>query len=137
FRPGDRARPAARGPGRPAGRRRLSRQRRPGRADEAAGGRSRVGPSGGIMSDFLFFIEVTLAGLGSGALLSLVALAFVLIYKATRVINLAVGEILMMGGYFFFAFAAGWGLSPWIAIPLAVGGGAAIGALVERGVIRR
>lgn len=89
------------------------------------------------MSDLLFFIEVTLAGLGSGALLSLVALAFVLIYKATRVINLAVGEILMMGGYFFFAFAAGWGLSPWIAIPLAVGGGAAIGALVERGVIRR
>lgn len=89
------------------------------------------------MSDVLFFIEVTLAGLGSGALLSLTALAFVLIYKATRVINLAVGEILMMGGYFFFAFAAGWGLSPWLAIPAAIGGGAAIGALVERGVIRR
>lgn len=89
------------------------------------------------MSDFLFFVEVSLAGLGSGALLSLTALAFVLIYKATRVINLAVGEILMMGGYFYFAFAAGWGLSPWLAIPLAVGGGAAIGALVERGIIRR
>ncbi|HRP79192.1 MAG TPA: branched-chain amino acid ABC transporter permease [Aquamicrobium sp.] len=89
------------------------------------------------MSDYLFFIEVSLAGLGSGALLSLTALAFVLIYKATRVINLAVGEILMMGGYLFFAFAASMNLSPWLAIPLAIAGGAAIGALVERGIIRR
>jgi len=89
------------------------------------------------MSDLLFFVEVSLAGLGSGALLSLTALAFVLIYKATRVINLAVGEILMMGGYFFLAFAAGWGLSPWLAIPAAIAGGALIGAVVERGIIRR
>lgn len=89
------------------------------------------------MSEFLFFIEVSLAGLGSGALLSLTALAFVLIYKATRVINLAVSEILMMGGYFFFAFAAGMRLSVWVAIPLAVAGGGLIGAIVERGIIRR
>ncbi|MCO6391816.1 branched-chain amino acid ABC transporter permease [Aliihoeflea aestuarii] len=89
------------------------------------------------MSDFLFFLEVSLAGLGSGALLSLTALAFVLIYKATRVINLAVSEILMMGGYFFFALAAGMSLSPWVALPLAIAGGGLIGAIVERGVIRR
>lgn len=89
------------------------------------------------MSDFLFFLEVSLAGLGSGALLSLTALAFVLIYKATKVINLAVSEILMMGGYFFFAFAAGMSLSPWLAIPLAIAGGGLIGAVVERGIIRR
>lgn len=88
------------------------------------------------MSDLLFFIEVTLAGLGSGALLALTALAFVLIYKATRVINLAVGEMLMLGGYLFFAFAAGLGLPAWAAIPLAVAGGGAIGAVVERGLIR-
>lgn len=89
------------------------------------------------MSDLLFFIEISLAGLGSGALLSLTALAFVLIYKATRVINLAVGETLMMGGYFFFALAAGMSLPVWIAIPLAVAGGGLIGAIVERGIIRR
>ena len=88
------------------------------------------------MSDWLFFIEVSLAGLGSGALLSLTALAFVLIYKATQVVNLAVGEILMLGGYLFFAFAAGMGLSPWVAIPLAVIGGGIVGGIVERGIIR-
>ncbi len=85
----------------------------------------------------LFFLEVTLAGLGSGALLSLTALAFVLIYKATKIINLAVSELLMMGAYFFLAFAAGMGMSAWLAIPLAVAGGGLIGAVVERGIIRR
>ena len=88
------------------------------------------------MSDWLFFIEVSLAGLGSGALLALAALAFVLIYKATQVVNLAVGELLMLGGYLFFAFAAGWGLPAWAAVPLAVIGGGLVGAVVERGIIR-
>lgn len=88
------------------------------------------------MTDLLFFFEVTLAGLGSGALLSLTALAFVLIYKATRVINLAVGEILMLGGYLFFAFAAGLELPAWVAIMLAVAGGGLVGAIIERGMIR-
>lgn len=87
--------------------------------------------------ELLFFFEITLAGLGSGALLSLTALAFVLIYKATKIINLAVSELLMMGAYFFLALAAGWGLSPWLAIPLAIAGGGVIGAVVERGIIRR
>lgn len=84
----------------------------------------------------LFFTEVTLAGLGSGALLALTALAFVLIYKATRVINLAVGEMLTLGGYLFLAFAAGAGLSVWLALPLAIAGGGVLGAVIERGLIR-
>ncbi|WP_340110107.1 branched-chain amino acid ABC transporter permease [Pikeienuella sp. HZG-20] len=86
--------------------------------------------------ELLFFIEVSLAGLGSGALLALTALSFVLIYKATRVVNLAVGELLMLGAYLFFAFAAGLGLPVWAALPLAVIGGGAVGAVIERGVIR-
>lgn len=52
--------------------------------------------------DWLFLFEVVLSGLGSGALLALTGIAFVLIYKATKVINLAVGEMLMLGAYFFF-----------------------------------
>ncbi|WP_420392204.1 branched-chain amino acid ABC transporter permease [Acuticoccus sp.] len=88
------------------------------------------------MNELLFFTEVSLAGLGSGALLALTALSFVLIYKATRVINLAVGEILMLGGYLFLAFASGLGLPAWAAIPLAIAGGGIVGAVVERGIIR-
>ncbi|MDF2142877.1 branched-chain amino acid ABC transporter permease [Paenirhodobacter sp. CAU 1674] len=89
-----------------------------------------------MSDDLLFFTEVTLAGLGSGALLALTALSFVLIYKATRVINLAVGETLMLGGYLFLAFAAGMGLPVWAALPLAIAGGGVLGAIVERGLIR-
>ena len=86
--------------------------------------------------DWLFFTEVSMAGLGNGALLALTALAFVLIYKATKIINLAVGEVLMLGGYLYFAFAAGLGLPAWAAIPLAVIGGGIVGGIVERGIIR-
>lgn len=86
--------------------------------------------------DWLFLGEVTLAGLGSGALLALTGLAFVLIYKATRVVNLAIGEILMLGGYLFFGFASGLALPIWLAVVLAVIGGGLFGAVIERTVIR-
>ncbi len=85
--------------------------------------------------DPLFFAEITLAGLGSGALLALVALAFVLIYKATRVVNLAIGEMLMIGAYLFLSLFVGLGLSPWLAVPLVLAGGALLGFVIERGII--
>ena len=86
--------------------------------------------------DALFLFEVTLAGLGAGALYSLTGVAFVLIYKATRVVNIAIGEMLMMGAYLFLAFSAGLGLPVWLAIPGALLVSGALGALVERSVIR-
>lgn len=86
--------------------------------------------------DPLFFVEVTLAGLGTGALLALTGLAFVLIYKATKVVNLAIGEMLMVGAYLFLTFSAGLGLPVWAAIPLALAGGELLGAVVERSIIR-
>ena len=45
-----------------------------------------------------------------------------LIYKATRVVNIAIGEMLMIGAYLFFAFAAGMGLPIWLAIPARAAG---------------
>ncbi|WOB71440.1 branched-chain amino acid ABC transporter permease [Achromobacter xylosoxidans] len=86
--------------------------------------------------DGLFFLEVTLAGLGSGGLYALAALAFVIVYKATRVVNIAIGEFLMMGAYVFYAFAAGMAWPVWAAIAGAVALSAALGALVERVTIR-
>jgi len=86
--------------------------------------------------DWLFLAEITLAGLGSGGLLALTGLAFVMIYKATRVVNLAIGEMLMMSAYLFFALAAGFALPIWAAIIGAVLASGALGALVERTVIR-
>lgn len=86
--------------------------------------------------DWLLLLEVSLAGLGTGGLYALTALAFVIIYKATRVVNLAIGEMLMMGAYFFFALATSMQLPWWSAIAGAVMGGGLLGAVVERLAIR-
>ncbi len=86
--------------------------------------------------DWLFLLEVTLAGLGSGGLYALAALAFVIVYKATRVVNIAIGEFLMLGAYVFYAFAAGMEWPIWLAIVGAVVVSGALGAVVERLTIR-
>jgi branched-chain amino acid transport system permease protein len=86
--------------------------------------------------DWLFLSEVSLAGIGAGGLYALTGLAFVLIYKATRVVNLAIGEILMLSAYIFFGFSAGLALPFWLAAlgTLVVSG--LVGAGVERTMIR-
>ncbi len=86
--------------------------------------------------DLWLLFEIVLAGVGTGGLYALTGLAFVLIYKATRVVNIAIGEMLMMGAYIFLAFSAGLGLPIWLAIPGALLVCGALGALIERSVIR-
>ena len=86
--------------------------------------------------DWLFLAEISLAGLGSGGLFALTGLAFVIIYKATRVVNLAIGEMLMMAAYLFFALATAAALPIWLAILGAVLASGALGAVVERTMIR-
>lgn len=86
--------------------------------------------------DWLFFGEVSVAGLATGGLYALIALGFVIIYKATRVINFAIGEIMMFAAYLFLSFAGGMQLPPLIALPLAVLGGTILGGVVEKVMIR-
>lgn len=88
------------------------------------------------MMDLLFLFEVVLAGIGSGGLYALAGLAFVIIYKATRVVNLAIGEMLMMGAYFFLTFFAVLELPAWAAVLLAVVASGLMGGLIERVAIR-
>jgi len=46
-----------------------------------------------------FFAELVVAGLAIGSIYALIALGFVLVYKATRVFNFAQGELVMIGTY--------------------------------------
>jgi branched-chain amino acid transport system permease protein len=82
------------------------------------------------------FIQLTVYGLANGAVLALAALGFVLSYNATRVINFAQGELLLIGAYLFYtAFVL-------LRLPLAVAvvAGAVVavvlGLAVERVVLR-
>lgn len=82
------------------------------------------------------FLEYSLLGLLSGGVMALIALSFVLIYKGTGVVNFAVGEIMMLGAYLYYAGAVTFGLAPWLAFVLSL---VVIGLLVvilERTVLR-
>ena len=86
--------------------------------------------------DWGYLFEIALNGLAGGGLYGLAALAFVLVYKATRVVNIAIGEMLMVGAYLFFTFAASFALPVWMAVIGAVIGTGLLGAIVERTMIR-
>jgi len=86
--------------------------------------------------DWLYLLEISLAGIGTGGLYALTALAFVMVYKATRVVNLAIGEMLMMGAYLFFGMASNLHWPVWLAIVAAIVGSGIGGAIIERLTIR-
>ena len=86
------------------------------------------------MSDFL---QLLVAGVAVGALYALVALGFVVIYKATGVINFAQGALLLLGAYFTYAFTDQAGLPFPLAVLLAVVACALVGVAVERVILRR
>ena len=82
------------------------------------------------------FIQLTLTGLTNGAVLSLAALGFVLIYKSSDVINFAQGEFLLVGAYLTYAMVAQFGIAWPIGILLTMVLAIALGILVERFVLR-
>ena len=59
-----------------------------------------------------------------------------LVYKATKVVNLAIGEMLMVGAYLFFALAVSFALPTWMAVLGAVLGAGLLGAVIERTMVR-
>jgi len=76
-------------------------------------------------------------GLANGAVLALAALGFVLIYKASRVVNFAQGELLLLGAYVFYTARVALHLPLLIALLLSAAAALALGALIERLVLRR
>jgi branched-chain amino acid transport system permease protein len=83
------------------------------------------------MRDILLF---ALLGLGSGALIAGIALAIVLTYRGSGIINLATGGIAMLAGYSYWSLKTGeygieFGTAPALAITFAVT--LAVGALIE------
>jgi branched-chain amino acid transport system permease protein len=67
---------------------------------------------------------------------ALLGMGYVLIYRATRVLNLAHGDLMVFGAYLFFQTLTASGGSLTLAILLAVIGAALLGAVVYLGVMR-
>jgi len=83
------------------------------------------------------FLQLCFAGLALGALYALIALGFVIIYKATGVINFAQGGLVVLGAYLVYNAHITWGLPFVLAVAFGIAGCAFAGALVERTVLRR
>jgi branched-chain amino acid transport system permease protein len=64
------------------------------------------------------------------------SLGFVLVYKATEVVNFAQGDLMMLGGFFAFTFIGMLGLNYWLGFAGAVAAMALFGMLAERVVVR-
>ncbi|MFP4634765.1 MAG: ABC transporter permease subunit, partial [Nitriliruptoraceae bacterium] len=82
------------------------------------------------------FIQLTVTGLANGAILSLAALGFVIIFKATGVINFAQGYFLLVGAYVVWSMIVQVGLHWSLAVVVALLVAVTIGLTTERFVLR-
>ena len=81
-------------------------------------------------------LQLLLAGVAQGCVYALVALGFVLIYKATETVNFAQGDLMMLGGFFALTASVIMGWPYWATILFAVAAMAVVGMLIERIVLR-
>jgi len=87
----------------------------------------------------LNLMQLVVSGLANGSVYGLIALGFVLIYKATEAVNFAQGDFMMLG-----AFITIWltnpqylGINFWVAVPIAILIMGVLGYLLDVVVIRR
>lgn len=88
------------------------------------------------MNDLIDFAQVVANGTLTGLVYGMIALSFVVIYRGARVVNLAQGEVLLLGGFLVWTFTLGMGLPLWVGVPLALAASAGSGLLIERVVFR-
>ncbi|HVQ77558.1 MAG TPA: branched-chain amino acid ABC transporter permease [Candidatus Binatia bacterium] len=82
-------------------------------------------------------MQLLLNGLAVGCIYGLVALGFVLIYKATELVNFAQGDLLMLGAFTCYMFVVWYHVGYWLAFALAIGLVALFGAVLDWAVLRR
>ena len=66
------------------------------------------------MEDAARILQLVVNGAASGCIYGLIALGFVLIYKATEMVNFAQGDIMMLGGFVAFSLIAHFHLPYWV-----------------------
>ncbi|TXL87680.1 branched-chain amino acid ABC transporter permease [Streptomyces sp. NBC_01725] len=81
------------------------------------------------------FVELLLGGLSMGSVYALIALGFVVIFKATEVVNFAHASLLLAGGYVTAVLHDDIGF--WPALAVGIAGAAVVGSAVEYTVMRR
>lgn len=78
------------------------------------------------------FSNYLINGVLSGLLYALIAMGFVVIYRASKVFNFAQGELVIFGGYMVWWSVLEMGLPLWIGLPVAFASAAIFGLMIER-----
>jgi branched-chain amino acid transport system permease protein len=82
-------------------------------------------------------VNVVVSGLATGSIYALMALALVIIYNATRTLNFAQGDMLMISAFIGWTAYQGLGLPLWAAALIAVAASGVLAFVIERAIIRR
>lgn len=83
-----------------------------------------------------FFIEYSIVGIASGGIYALIALGIIVIFKSSRTFNFAMGEMMMLSAYFFYAATTTFAFGIFPGLIIAIVGSIAIALLIERLAIR-
>jgi len=81
-------------------------------------------------------LQLLVSGIAQGCIYGLIALGFVLIYKATETVSFAQGELMMLGAFLGLALMAGLGFPFWLAVLAAVAAMMLLGIALEFVIIR-
>ncbi len=82
------------------------------------------------------FLEYSLVGIASGGIYVLAALGWVIIYKSSNVFNFAMGEMMMVGAYLFYATVVQFGFGWPAGLLVSVAGSALLALILERALLR-
>jgi branched-chain amino acid transport system permease protein len=85
----------------------------------------------------MIYLNIVVAGFLTGAVYGLMALGLSVIFGVIRVVNFAHGEMMVMGMYGAYLFAARTGLDPLLALPLVTPALFLLGYGLQRGLLNR
>lgn len=81
-------------------------------------------------------LQLIVSGVAQGCIYGLIALSFVLIYKATETVSFVQGDIMMMGAFLAFIVMTVFGVPFWLTVILVIVAIALVGVLIEKVAIR-
>jgi len=82
------------------------------------------------------FLQVIVTGIATGGVYGLIALGFVLIFKATGILNLATGAFMTLGAYICLTVLGQFGAPFWVAFLCTLGFAIVMGIVLERIILR-
>ena len=84
----------------------------------------------------MLLLQLCVNGLVAGAVYSLMAVGFALIYNSTRMFHIAHGAVFTIAAYAFYFFAVTLGVDFWLSAVAGIAAAALLGVLMEVGIYR-